>query len=360
VIALGVGGLMAGAGAVFLLIGAPGLRSFVRGPLWLYLLPLATLPVLLLVQYWQAILRGMNHIRLISVVDVGSKLVALVLVVGFVVGLRLDIAGAVWADVIMTIGFAILMVGLLRHVGLWGRPALDWSLACATTRFALPAHAGTVASYLNYRVDQLIIAAWLPPEQLAFYVIAVGFAERVWVPTGAVATALLPHLTNMGKRDPALSAMIARHVMLWTGAACMFVFVFADVIVTALFSTAYAPAAAPLRWLLPGIVTLSVGKILVAEMFAREKVRYTVWASGIAALVNAAGNLVLVPRMGITGSAIASSFSYSLLAFIGTWYFLRETGLPWSVLMPRPSDLTIYATFWTRGRRVPASEAAWL
>jgi O-antigen/teichoic acid export membrane protein len=295
---------------------------------------------------------------MISVVDVASKVTALILVVAFVVGFRLDVAGAIWADTIIHVGTAIAMIVLLKRVGVWGRPSIDWPLARATTRFALPAHAGTIASYLNYRVDQLIIAAWLPPEQLAFYVIAAGLAERIWVPTGAVATALLPHLTNMGKRDPALSAMIARHVMLWTGAACVCVLVFADLIVELLFSNAYAGAVAPLRWLLPGIVTLSVGKILVAEMFAREKVRYTVWASGIAAFVNVAGNLVLVPRMGITGSAIASSFSYSLLAFIGTWYFLRETRLPWSVLLPRASDFTIYATFWTRGRRVPASEAA--
>lgn len=358
VVALGMGGLLAVAGAFFIAAGAPGLPAFVRAPVWLYLIPLSTLPAVLVFQYWQAILRGMNQIRLLNTIEVGTKVAGVALMVALVAWLRLDVKGAVWGDFVISLGAAGLMMFFLKRVGVWGRPTLDWSLAKATMRFALPAHVGTVATYLNYRVDQLIIAAWLPPEQLAFYVIAAGLAERLWVPTGAVATSLLPHLTSLRTRDPALSAVVARHVMMWTAATCLVVFVFADVIVNTLFSPAYAPAVAPLRWLLPGIVTLSVGKVVVAEMFAREKVSYTVWVSGIGALVNVAGNIVLIPYMGISGAALASSISYSLLALLGTWYYLRQTGLPWTVLVPRPSDLAMYSALWARTRSDVAPEAA--
>ena len=203
-------------------------------------------------------------------------------------------------------------------------------------------------TYLNYRVDQIIVAAMLPPEQLGFYVIAVGLAERLWIPTGAVVTALLPHLTNSPERDPALPAVIARHVMLWTGAACLLVFALSDVLVRVLYSSAFAPTVAPLRWLLPGIFTLSVGKVLVAEILTREKIRFTVWMSAVAALANVAGNLVLVPRMGISGAALASSISYSLASLVVTWYFLRQTGVSWTVLLPRRSDLLAYSVLWRR------------
>lgn len=356
-IAGAAGSVIAGVGAYYLAVGAPGFPSLLHGPLWLYLVPLSIVPGQLIIQYWQAILRGMDRIFLLNVIEVGTKATALVLILAFVVWLRLGVAGAVWVEFVAALGAVFLMAMVLRYTGAWGRPCFDRSLLKVTTRFAVPAHCGTVASYLNYRIDQLIIAAWLPTEQLGFYVLAVGLAERLWMPTSAVATALLPHLANSRKRDPALAATVARHVILWTGAVCLLVFVLAGVIVDVLYSPAFAPAIAPLRWLLPGIFTLSVGKVLVAEMFAREKVRYTIWTSGAAALVNVIGNVALVPRMGISGAALASTISYTFLSLVGTWYYLSETGLPWTVLLPRRSDLLAYRALWPRTRPLELFEA---
>jgi O-antigen/teichoic acid export membrane protein len=347
-VAVVVGGIIAVAGMGFLALGAPGSQTLIRGPLWLYLLPLATVPGRLAVEYWGAILRGMNRIYMLNVVQVGMRAASLVLVLLFVGWFRLDVAGAVWADSLVNVAVVFLMIILLAHVSVWGRPSFSRSLLERTTKFALPAHGGTIAAYLNYRVDEFMIAALLPPEQLGFYVIAVGLVERLWILPGSVATALLPHLTNSRERDPALSAEIARHVMVWTGAACLLVFLLADVVVRMLYSPTFATAAAPLRWLLPGIFTLSIGKVLVAELLAQEKPRYTVWASGMAALVNVAGNLALVPHLGVSGAALASSLSYTLLSFILVWYYLRETGVSWTALVPRPSDLMAYAVLWNR------------
>jgi O-antigen/teichoic acid export membrane protein len=124
------------------------------------------------------------------------------------------------------------------------------------------------------------------------------------------------------------------------------VYVVADPLVTMLFSSSFSGAVAPLRWLLPGIFTLSMGRVLVAELLAREKARYIVWASAAAVVVNVAGNLLLVPRMGISGASLASSVSYSIMSVIVSWYYLRVTGLSWKILVPRTSDLSAYRTLW--------------
>jgi O-antigen/teichoic acid export membrane protein len=343
-----VGGVIAVVGACFLGFRIPGSQSLLHGPLWLYLLPLSMVPAGLVTEYWWAILRGMNWISLLNVVEVGTKAASLVMILGLVWWVRLDVAGAVWADFVVSLGAVALMIVLLWYVGVWGRPSFNWALWHRTWRFALPAHCGNVMAYLNYRADQLIIAAFLPPEQLGFYAIAVGLAERLWIITGSVANALLPHLTNLPQRDPSLVALIARHVMLWSGAACLLVFALADVVVRLIYSPAFTESVGPLRWLLPGIFTSTIGKVLVAELLARERVHFTVWMGGIAAPVNIAANLVLVPRMGILGASLASSISYSLLSFMMIWYYLRETGVSWTALVPRPSDLAFYAALWSR------------
>jgi len=128
----------------------------------------------------------------------------------------------------------------------------------------------------------------------------------------------------------------------------MIVLVAAGPLVTLLYSSKFAGAVAPLRWLLPGIFMLSIGKVLVGELLAREKARYTVWASGAAVVTNIAGNLLLVPKMGIVGAALASSVSYSVLSGVLTWYYLRVTGTRWTSLVPRVEDLSAYRSLWCR------------
>ncbi len=345
-----VGGSVALAGIAFLALGAPGFPALGQGPMWLFVLPLLAVPGALLLSYSLEILRGMNRIVVLNIVEVSTKMASILLILVLVVWFRLGVTGAVWADVLTTLGSIVLIAVLLRSEGVLGKPMVDGALLKRTARFALPAYGGTAAAFVNYRASELIIAALLAPAQLGFYVMAVGLAERLWILTGAVANALLPHLTASKDRDPALPAAIARHVMVWTGAACLIVFAVADPLVRLLFSDAFVEVAAPLRWLLPGIFMLSVGKVLVAELLAREKPSYASWATGMAAVVNIAGNFLLIPRLGIVGSAIASSISYSLLSLMVTWCYLRETGVAWRRLVPSWGDLSAYTGVWRRLR----------
>jgi O-antigen/teichoic acid export membrane protein len=141
---------------------------------------------------------------------------------------------------------------------------------------------------------------------------------------------------------------MARHVIVWTGVACLLVFFLADIVVRVLYSSAFVAVVTPLRWLLPGILTAAIGKVLVAEILAREKIHYTTWIGVVIAPANIVANLVLIPHMGIAGAALASSISYSLLSLMMIWFYRRETRVPWSALVPRLSDLQVYTALWRR------------
>jgi len=332
----------------YILLGAPGFPALAQGPQSLFLLALSLIPFTILVNYWFPILRGMNHIFLTNAVEIGSRVTSLLVLIVFLVWLRLGVAGAVVANFVMGLGTLVLSVVLLKHVGVLGKPSFDWSLWKRTARFAFPAYFSSILTFLNYRVDQLIIAILLPAEQLGFYVLAVALAEQLWILNGAAANALLPHLANSKERDLALPAVVTRHVLIWTGAGCLIVFVFGDMLIRALYSPAFADAVGPLRWLLPGILVATIGKNLGAELLLRKMVGYILLMAGIAAVVNLVGNWLLVPRMGISGAALASTISYSVLSLIQTWAYLRVTGVGWTTLIPRYSDLWVYVGVWHR------------
>src|SRR5207253_1346617 len=105
-----------------------------------------------------------------------------------IVGLGGGVAGAVSADAAVLVILTGVLGILLSVLGALGRPTFDAALLRRTASFALPAHFASVMSFLNYRIDQFVIAVLLPPEQLAFYVIAVEIAERLWIIPGAVST----------------------------------------------------------------------------------------------------------------------------------------------------------------------------
>lgn len=339
-----LGGIIALASIGFFVLHAPGSDTLIHGPLWLYVLPLVVVPAALTSEYWGAIIRGTNRIALINALDVGTKIVSVTLVIVLLGAFHLDVGGAVWSDALVTVGALLLMGWFLKRLDLWGKPSFDRALLKRTAAFALPAHCSTVMTYLNYRVDQFIVAMLLAPAELGYYVIAVGIAERLWMLTGAVAAPLLPHLANSPERDPAVAAVVSRHVLVWTGAACLVVFFLADLAVRLLYSAEYAASAAPLRWLLPGIFTLSVGKVLVAEILARKKTMYTLLISIVAAVLNIAGNFLLIPQMGIAGAALASSISYTVSSAMLVWCYVHETGVSWSTLLPKLSDFQIYGS----------------
>ena len=64
------GGLITLGGVYYVSLGAPGFHSLLRGPLWLYIVPLALVPGRVLMQYWGAVLRGMNRIFLLNLIEV--------------------------------------------------------------------------------------------------------------------------------------------------------------------------------------------------------------------------------------------------------------------------------------------------
>jgi O-antigen/teichoic acid export membrane protein len=345
-----IGSLVLIGGIVYAQLGAPGLPDLRKVPSSLYLISLATVPFVFLTSCWGAIIRGTNRIGTTNLLEVGSKVSSLAIILFFIGVMNLQVKGAVWADWIQNFISVSIIGALLWKFKLLGKPTFEWGLFRRTCQFALPAYASTILGFLNYRVDQIFVAAMLPAEQLGYYVLAVGLAERLWMPTGAVANALLPHLTNSRDGAPGVSATIARHLVILTGVACGIVFIFSNFIVKLLYSSEFLEATAPLRWILPGVMTLTMAKVLVAELLARKRADYNVRAASVSAALNIIGNIVLIPKMGISGAALASTISYTVLSIMVTVYFLRETALPWRVLLPTRQDLRLYRNlFITRG-----------
>ena len=85
-------------------------------------------------------------------------------------------------------------------------------------------------------------------------------------------------------------------------------------LLTSLASDKYATAVVVLPWVIAGMVVDGTNTMLGAGLFIHRRTRAIMTVVFSSAVLNIGLNLVLVPRIGIVGSAMATLFSYSVTA----------------------------------------------
>lgn len=196
----------------------------------------------------------------------------------------------------------------------------------------------TIARLLNLRLDQAILAFMVPINQVGLYVIAVGFAERLRLLPGSISVAFLPTLANELKDRQSEVPRVFRCTVIISFASMLLVAVLGIPVILYIFGAEYTGSILSFLLLLPGIAVMGGSSILSSDLAAREKPKYSV-INGYATLtVNIILNLLLIPRIGIAGAAVASSVSYTLAGVLWLVFFRHESKVPFKQMIPGPED----------------------
>ena len=212
-------------------------------------------------------------------------------------------------------------------------------------RYGIQVHLGNLFIFLSYRVDLLLINWYLDPAAVGYYAIGVVLVEQLWLVSSAVSLVLFPRLAASAdvKKKNAFTPVIARAVFLITLAAALILFGVSNLLVTILYSDQYLPAVRPIQLLLPGIIALSVYRVIANDIAARGQPLINTCTALVALVVNIVLNLIWIPLYGISGAALASTISYGSTLIIGLMLYRRISGNPWTVmLIPRREDWSRY------------------
>jgi O-antigen/teichoic acid export membrane protein len=330
-LAANAGVLAAGAGVVGIALGVAGwlwLRdSLMSGiPLGLLVLALAPLPLSLHHLYVAGllVLRG-EVIRVQQINLWGAAFQALA------IG-SLFAAGWVTVAAVVAINGAVTVVTWALALRLFAaatplRLGWDRSLLAATLRFGLQMHLGLVLSIRNLRPDSFLVKHFFGLRELGYYSLAVSLVELVWLAADSIAFVVLPHQTLAHPRDAAALTMRTCRVnlivalVLSAGLAAA-----AYPLVRVAYGAEFLPALPALWLLLPGIVLAAVWRPLGGFLVKLGRPLALSATSGLGLLVSLGGCLLLVPRWGIAGAAVATSAAYGALAVICLAWFLRRSG----------------------------------
>lgn len=192
---------------------------------------------------------------------------------------------------------------------------IDPALLRQSVAFGLKAYAAQTTFYLIIRADQVLVPGYVGYRQLGLYSVAATVAQLLWLLTDPLAAALVPHQVRASPSEVRRLSFAMVWRSLWVSlVAAAGAWILAPVAVPIVYGSGFAGAVPALRLLLPGIVALAATKPLRA-LLLKEGRAVALSVLGFGALcLNIALNVVLLPRIGIRGSSIASTICYALLA----------------------------------------------
>lgn len=229
------------------------------------------------------------------------------------------------------------------HVGIVPRPLLAWKTLWPVISFSLVGHLSNLINLINYRFDVWVVDRYQGVAELGLYAVAVGVAQLLFNIPEPFSRVVQPYLFGQVKDE-----MLARFksvsrinfttlLVLATGLATV-----APWLIPALFGEQFSASIPSLWFLLPGIVLSGTAKLLAQLVIQGGLQRFNLYGTACAAIFTIILDLLLIPRWGIQGAAIATSISYGIVLVIILFTIRTRMGIAvHDLFLLRPRDLAV-------------------
>jgi O-antigen/teichoic acid export membrane protein len=181
---------------------------------------------------------------------------------------------------------------------------------------------------------------------VGLYSVAVSTSEGMWFIANSVAVVLLTNLTAGDDEHAArMTPIVCRNTILVTALSGLAAAALSPVLIPLVFGGDFDGSVVPFLCLLPGTIALAGSKILAAYVFSRGRPMINAWIAMVTLVVTVLIDLALIPLFDVTGAAIGASIAYGVsMALSAVAYHRLSGGSILTALLPRPSDLALYAS----------------
>jgi O-antigen/teichoic acid export membrane protein len=306
------------------------LEAVVPGvPTWIVLLAMLGFPTNLLNGFFSTILQGLQRIEMVNLINLVQRIITLSLTILLVIVWKLSLLGALVAVLASwALSLIVSCMALRRHGGVL-TPKWSYSVLRTTLSFGLRGHIGNVLQFFNYRLDMFIVNFFLGPAGVGIYTVTVRLAELLWYLPNAVGFVIFPKAAASEPEEMnVFTPRVFRITLGLTALGALGLGVIGRPVINFVFSSAFIGAYMPLLVLLPGVVLLGGSKVLTNEIAGRGYPHYNSLNAALALVVTVVLDLVLIPRYGVLGAALASSTAYAMVLFTAIAFYLtvsRET-----------------------------------
>ncbi|RYL89313.1 polysaccharide biosynthesis protein [Sporolactobacillus sp. THM7-4] len=266
-----------------------------------------------------------------SLLNILVKFSVLVLTLYFVLFVRRDFLAVVYSAVFGQIIGDLYLVFRYRSLFHLRQFFLNKELLKSMIIFGLPLVVATSLSSLLNSMDRLFLRAWSNFYQIGIFTATLKIASALsivqtsftsfWVPTA--------YRWYAEKKDIRYFKLVSDGILLCMSLLSIGILIFKDLIV-AILSAGYADARFIIGFLCLHPIIYTVSETTGLGIVFSRKSYLNIWVSLLALIPNVMINILLVPKYGAVGAAVASAISY-LFFFAGRTYFSGKSGMKFPV-----------------------------
>lgn len=303
----------------------------------------STIPMVQTTLFLRSLIRTSGRIieeGLLGMIGAFFNLAAIAVV--FMAGFRLKgVLMGLWLSTVL-LTLLIFILGI-RWKLVISRPIFSISAWKSLITYGVKLHVGSVFQTLNYRLDMYLVAFFLGTASVGIYSVAVAMGEWLWLIPGVLGTSLMQRVATGSEED--VNRILGPINRLTSAILVLGIGILALVgsgVIHLLYGKAFSASYLPLLLLLPGIWALGLWKNFMNDLSVRGYPTAKSYTSGVAMLLTVVLDILLIPRWGILGAAIASSVAYLTAWGLALRFYCRITRYyPRDLLVIRREDLTL-------------------
>jgi O-antigen/teichoic acid export membrane protein len=232
--------------------------------------------------------------------SLGTVLARLVLVVG----LRLGVVGIMLADVVVTVVLLVALSGVMRSATAW---RVSKVMAAGTFRFGVPQVLFAFLHQTMAMSDRFFLAIYLPIEQVGVYLIGSTIASLIKLYPVAFKTAWMPFAFDRMDREgaPELFAKMATYAFGVLAFSTLGLAALAEGFVTLMTPTSFHRAIEVVPILVLGMAVQTTTNFIATSVEVAKRTHLYPASTVVAAALTVTGHVVLIPRFGLVGAALA-------------------------------------------------------
>jgi O-antigen/teichoic acid export membrane protein len=196
-------------------------------------------------------------------------------------------------------------------------------------------------SLLDYQTDAFLISLFLTETDLGYYSAALTVTLAISLMTFAVRAAIYPVMARYARAAPDKLALLFskanQYLIALSLPIAAAVCLLAEPIITLIFGDAFTPAVPALQISVWAAVFLLVNVPSARLLLVDDRQHAAAGLTSISMTTNIVANLILIPKLGISGAALARVLS-SAVFFLSIHLYVRKNILHSSLLplLPRP------------------------
>jgi len=307
-----------------------------------------SLPFMILVNYLSAVSRGFGRVREnIYFIKIARPLLFLI-GIAVVVVFRLDINLIYW---VYTISIALTLVSFfidIKKQKIFSfKLKFNNKVAKNLIRFSIPLFFTGILGYLMTWTDTLMLGYFKPSNIVGLYNAAAPLGRMLpifLVSFGFLYNPLATSLfvNNKLNEMKRVYQMITKWIFLLTLPFFALFFLFPEATITFLFGVKYVSASIALRILSLGFMVHIFFGLNGLSLVVIGKPKLNLYGDIIAVVINILLNIILIPKYGITGAAVATTSAYTITNIFRTTFLYKNTKIhPFSTNYIKPLLISI-------------------